>query len=69
MLSVNEKASLCEDLIDDMCETYGVRKTIAHLFNYLDSDQIVGLGFDKEDVDIVYEEYVKENEYIISPYR
>ena len=53
-MTQERKADLCDELIDSMCECYGVKNTILQLSYLIDKEEILSLGFNKEDVEDVY---------------
>lgn len=51
----DERCALLDRLLDDRCDAYGVRNTIAYLIDLgLSKDQILDLNFDDGDVDHVF---------------
>ena len=51
----NKKLTLFELLIDDRCEMYGIRNTIAFLMdNDFTADELLEMYFDEDDVNYVF---------------
>lgn len=55
-IKTKNKLSVLNTLLDDRCDLYGVKNTIAYLLDQgLIKEEILDLGFDEEDVEYVCE--------------
>ena len=62
MISIDKKLEILDVLLDDRCDSYGVRNMIQWLINIFDAtdQELTDLKFDPEDIEVVRESIKKD---------